>query len=484
MRFSMKIKNKFIFITKAHFIVVLLSVIFNVYPASGFESDIYGRRLIDIDVNYVDKFRPRSAEPKLGEFVPEEWRTYYRLEGLLNQQIPVWSSDGSLIAFIAGGFMIAVVSSDGGVPATAFDKYRNHEYQGYYITSGSIKDICFSPDGEEIFFETGIIDETYGTQVTLNRIDDTSLSKYSIKNLVPVIMSVTVETGEARIIKYYARKPRFSRDGQFFMYNNIYSGLFVKELSTGTEWNIKDVHLLYYISVDGEYIIYIKSLGQFYRSPIRGGESEKLSFETDDFSSPGLDMDYSPDGNYILYTGDGGPRSTALSNTSSFGKIFYLDMESGVSQPVFPVEDNIEAQTPKFSPDGYEFCYTRRNCDFRDGIWQIFIQEFDDYSDMGITHVHNEQSSRYAVLQNYPNPFNPSTTISYSLAESSHARIVVFNSLGQQVRTLADGPHSAGVNVVQWDGRNENGQKVSSGVYFYRLTAGRFVQTKRMMMVE
>lgn len=89
-----------------------------------------------------------------------------------------------------------------------------------------------------------------------------------------------------------------------------------------------------------------------------------------------------------------------------------------------------------------------------------------------------------ALHDNYPNPFNPSTTISYSLAESGHARIIVFNSLGQQVRTLADGPQSAGVHVVQWDGRNENGQNVSSGVYFYRLTAGRFMQTKRMMLVE
>ena len=479
----MKIKDKFFFIIKAHFIAILLSMIFNICPSFGFESEIYGRRLIDIDVNYIEKVKPRSTEPKLGEFVPEEWRTYYRLEGLLNQQMPVWSPDGSFIAFVAGSFRIAVVSTDGGVPTTVFDKYRNHEYQGYYLTSGPIRDICFSSNGEEIFFETVIIDEAYGTQVTLNRIDDTSLSEYSIHNLVPVIMAVTIETGEARILKYYAGTPRFSRDGRYYTYSNFYSGLFVKELSTGTEWNLADIYSTYCISGDSEYIIHIRDR-RYYRSPIRGGDPELLPFDTSGLSSLGFDQDCSPDGNNILYSGDGGPRSTAVSYTSSFGKIFFLDMESGVSQPVFPVEDNIEAENPKFSPDGYEFCYTRRNCDFKDGIWQIFIQDFDDYSDMGITHVQSEQSSQCIILQNYPNPFNPTTTISYSLAESDNARLVVYNSLGQQVRTLADGPQVAGVHVVQWDGRDENGQKVSSGVYFYRLIAGRFMQTNRMMMVE
>ena len=89
-----------------------------------------------------------------------------------------------------------------------------------------------------------------------------------------------------------------------------------------------------------------------------------------------------------------------------------------------------------------------------------------------------------ALYENFPNPFNPETTIHYSLHENEYAKLVIYNSLGQVVRTLVDEPVTAGIHTVQWNGVNESGQKVSSGVYFYRLTAGSFAKTKRMMLVE
>ena len=89
-----------------------------------------------------------------------------------------------------------------------------------------------------------------------------------------------------------------------------------------------------------------------------------------------------------------------------------------------------------------------------------------------------------ALYENFPNPFNPVTTIHYSLQENEYAKLVIYNSLGQVVRILVDEPKTAGIHTVQWNGVNESGQKVSSGVYFYRLTAGQFVKTKRMMLVE
>ena len=90
----------------------------------------------------------------------------------------------------------------------------------------------------------------------------------------------------------------------------------------------------------------------------------------------------------------------------------------------------------------------------------------------------------YALYNNYPNPFNPSTTIRYALKESGHARLVIFNVLGQEVRNLVDKEQAVGLFTVKWDGRNDNGEKVSSGMYFYRLEAGNFVRTKRMMLVQ
>jgi len=92
--------------------------------------------------------------------------------------------------------------------------------------------------------------------------------------------------------------------------------------------------------------------------------------------------------------------------------------------------------------------------------------------------------SATVLNNNFPNPFNPTTTISYSLKNDNHAKLAIYNSLGQLVRTLIDGPGTMGNHIVHWDGRNNSGQNVSSGVYLYTLISGDVKQTKRMMMVE
>ena len=85
-----------------------------------------------------------------------------------------------------------------------------------------------------------------------------------------------------------------------------------------------------------------------------------------------------------------------------------------------------------------------------------------------------------AVLhQNYPNPFNPSTTIRYGLPSRSHVTLTVFNTLGQQVATLVDGEMEAGYHEAMFGASG-----LSSGVYLYRLTAGSFVQTRRLVFIR
>ena len=90
----------------------------------------------------------------------------------------------------------------------------------------------------------------------------------------------------------------------------------------------------------------------------------------------------------------------------------------------------------------------------------------------------------YSLEQNYPNPFNPSTTIQYSLAHSAHVEMDVFNVLGQKVRTLFVGDEKIGTYTVVWDGSNDYGAKVSSGVYFYRIRTGEFSATKKLVLVK
>ncbi len=87
--------------------------------------------------------------------------------------------------------------------------------------------------------------------------------------------------------------------------------------------------------------------------------------------------------------------------------------------------------------------------------------------------------TEFSISQNYPNPFNPTTTIRYGLPTRSHVTLTVFNPLGQQVVSLAEGEQEAGYHEVKFDGRG-----LSSAVYFYRLSAGDFVQTRKMLTVR
>jgi hypothetical protein len=90
----------------------------------------------------------------------------------------------------------------------------------------------------------------------------------------------------------------------------------------------------------------------------------------------------------------------------------------------------------------------------------------------------------YALGQNYPNPFNPTTDIEFSLPSPGNVQIKVYNVLGQEVVTLVDEHLPAGNHAVTWDGRSSEGSSVSSGVYFYRISANQFSDTKKMMMLK
>ncbi len=83
-----------------------------------------------------------------------------------------------------------------------------------------------------------------------------------------------------------------------------------------------------------------------------------------------------------------------------------------------------------------------------------------------------------------PNPFNPTTAIGYTMVAAGVAEIVVYDVRGRLVRTLVSGRVSAGYNEVVWDGRDDSGNRVASGVYLYQLRAGNVVETKKMVMLK
>jgi 6-phosphogluconolactonase (cycloisomerase 2 family) len=96
----------------------------------------------------------------------------------------------------------------------------------------------------------------------------------------------------------------------------------------------------------------------------------------------------------------------------------------------------------------------------------------------------NGLPTTYAISQNYPNPFNPVTTIRYQIPEDVQVRITVHNLLGQVVATLVDEQLTAGYYSKMWSGQNKAGLRVASGVYLYRIQAGSFVKTKKMLLLK
>jgi D-alanyl-D-alanine carboxypeptidase len=135
-----------------------------------------------------------------------------------------------------------------------------------------------------------------------------------------------------------------------------------------------------------------------------------------------------------------------------------------------------------------------------DFVYLDLLETIINYVPTGIgDEVTHHQPSVFRLDQNYPNPFNPQTTISYQLfwkgtlsgAAIFNVELVVYNMLGQKVKTLVSKRQATGSYTVQWDGRNDTGKPVTSGVYLYRLwlstplgKAGEFMQTRKMVLLR
>jgi hypothetical protein len=118
------------------------------------------------------------------------------------------------------------------------------------------------------------------------------------------------------------------------------------------------------------------------------------------------------------------------------------------------------------------------------GTWSVNVSGTIDSSNWGPVMVVSVEEAgggipeRFVLAQNYPNPFNPSTTIRYDLPKAANVSFKIFNTLGQPVATLVDERKEPGYYTVQWIA------SVPSGIYFYRLQAGEFVETKKMILLK
>jgi len=127
---------------------------------------------------------------------------------------------------------------------------------------------------------------------------------------------------------------------------------------------------------------------------------------------------------------------------------------------------------PDLQPTSFNgpYCWTVNNLNYS-GIKQLNI---DDAT----------LPTEFMLEQNYPNPFNPRTQFNFALPRQSQVKIDIFNVLGQKIKTLADGEYEAGRYTIDWDGTDENGSATASGIYFYRMNADNFQDTKKLMLLK
>ena len=120
------------------------------------------------------------------------------------------------------------------------------------------------------------------------------------------------------------------------------------------------------------------------------------------------------------------------------------------------------------------------------GTYKIQIRDADDLGNtMGFEDNVNTNPYEYALHDNFPNPFNPETKIRFSVGGQENIKLVIYDVMGRQVRSLLNGEsYGPGFHVINWNGIDNQGQRVPSGMYIYRIKAGDFIADKKMLLVK
>ena len=161
----------------------------------------------------------------------------------------------------------------------------------------------------------------------------------------------------------------------------------------------------------------------------------------------------------------------------------FYEIES--NQPIFADRDGVSKST--LADIGYE----RRNGYSWYGKWprRLLETEYPDWKQRVnvrtlVEQISDVRPSGSALLRNYPNPFNSNTTIEYKIDINESVQLQIYDALGKKIRTLIDEKQRPGHYSVQWDGRTDGGVTVGSGVYMYRLVAGSYQKTLRLILIR
>ncbi len=142
------------------------------------------------------------------------------------------------------------------------------------------------------------------------------------------------------------------------------------------------------------------------------------------------------------------------------------------------------AACPYWLPDESGFVYTLHDASSGNKLLMEKSVDMKDYEEDVLAVAEDEPPQPFPALTAFPNPFNPSTTLQFNLPDAGHVELTVYTVSGQHVRTLISGELGAGIHMMQWDGRDDRGNQMSSGVYFSRLVTNAGVMTGSMTLVK
>ncbi len=168
-----------------------------------------------------------------------------------------------------------------------------------------------------------------------------------------------------------------------------------------------------------------------------------------------------------------------ISESNNFG----FDVEESADGEAFTKIGFVKGHGTTLAEQRYQFI----DSDVRPGAHYYRLRQIDfdgafEYS--STLQVNMAAPQTFALAQNYPNPFNPETAIQFAVPEAASVQVTIYNALGRAVRTLVNGEFAPGTHSVTWDGRDDNGQQAASGLYLYTVKAGKFVQTRKMIMLQ
>jgi len=437
---------------------------------------------VTVDFDYENyEFDLRNEEEK------RQYSIYHGLDKLKNE--PAWSPDGKWIAFTDRN-RIWIVSPEGGEPKLVYENFHD----GFSV--GNFESLSFTPDSKEITFKKDVYDVNRGSTVQIIDNQDDS-GRYAVfSNPIPNIESVNISTGEHRVIIEEGYRFCWSHSGRYICFLSWDARVNSDGVKTGRHglpamYDTKTGDIRFLCDDDGKkygkptfspddthIIIPVRENWdpiELCRIFIDGSRTEQLTC-CDENEGHGKYLnfpEYSPDGRWVLYTD-----FTRTENQPDKRLFLY----STITGERFEYFQNAETRNSlgKWSPDGTKICYLVQE----DSSNYIYICDFfpENYKLQKPALEEKTAPLSFKLKANYPNPFNTATTIEFTLPEAGHVSLVIYNIVGQKVRELVSGHKEPGSYSAVWDGCDENGMQVASGIYISRLQMGNSVDTGKMML--